>query len=91
MNILNSDTRKNASIKPSGEAEQEDGEAKILHPGSNKELGAKDDERNGKDGWEVWLGISDSVLETHVMFVGEVKGGVGDWDLVRCVAFFSCM
>ncbi|KAG1809269.1 P-loop containing nucleoside triphosphate hydrolase protein [Suillus variegatus] len=51
-NILNSDTRKNASIKPSGEAEQEDGEAKILHPGSNKELGAKDDERNGKDGWE---------------------------------------
>ncbi|KAG2056526.1 AAA-domain-containing protein [Suillus hirtellus] len=88
-NIIDSDIRKNASIKPSAEAEQEDGEAKMLHPGSNKELGAKDDERNGKDGWEVWLGISDSVLETHVMFVGEVKGGVGDWDLVRCVAFFS--
>ncbi|KAG1893975.1 P-loop containing nucleoside triphosphate hydrolase protein [Suillus fuscotomentosus] len=82
-NIINSDTKKNAGIKPSAEAEQEDGEAKIMHPGSNKELGAKDDERNGKDGWEVWLGISDSVLETHVMFVGEVKGGVGDWDLVR--------
>jgi peroxin-1 len=88
--IINSSTSNNASIKPNAETEQEDGDAKILHPGSKSELGARDDEGNGKNTWEVWLGISDRVLETHVMFVGEVKGGVGDWDLIRCTAFFSC-
>lgn len=81
--IINSGAGNNASIKPSDETQQEDGDAKILHPGSKRELAAKHDEGSGKDGWEVWLGISDRVLETHVMFVGEVKGGVGDWDLVR--------
>ncbi|KAG2135369.1 P-loop containing nucleoside triphosphate hydrolase protein [Suillus bovinus] len=81
-NIMKSGIEDNASIKPSAETEQ-DAEAKILHPGSKRELGAKDDEGNGKDGWEVWLGISDRVMETHVLFIGEVKGGVGDWDLVR--------
>ncbi|KAG1873799.1 P-loop containing nucleoside triphosphate hydrolase protein [Suillus subluteus] len=80
---INSGTGNNTSIKPSAETEQDDGDAKILHPGSKRELGVKHDEGSGKDGWEVWLGISDRVLETHVMFVGEVKGGVGDWDLVQ--------
>ncbi|KAG2343853.1 AAA-domain-containing protein [Suillus weaverae] len=81
--IINSGTGNNASIKPSAKTEQEDADATILHPGSKRELGAKDDEGSGKDEWEVWLGISDRVLETHVMFVGEMKGRVGDWDLVR--------
>ncbi|KAG2125764.1 P-loop containing nucleoside triphosphate hydrolase protein [Suillus clintonianus] len=81
--IIKSGTGDNATMKSSAETEQENGNAKILHPGSKKEVGAKDDEGNGKDVWEVWLGISDRVLETHVMFVGEVKCGVGDWDLVR--------
>ncbi|KAG2078617.1 AAA-domain-containing protein [Suillus decipiens] len=80
--IIKSGTSNNTSIKPSVETKQEDGDAKILHPGSKRELGAGD-EGNGRDNWEVWLGISDRVLETHVMFVSEVKGGVGDWDLVR--------
>ncbi|KAG1751773.1 hypothetical protein EDB19DRAFT_1893120 [Suillus lakei] len=84
--IINTGTGNNASIKTDTETEQEDGNAKILHPGSKKDVGAKDDEGNGRGGWEVWLGISDCVLETHVMFVGEVKGGVGDWDLVRSYA-----
>ncbi|KAG1750462.1 P-loop containing nucleoside triphosphate hydrolase protein [Suillus paluster] len=81
--ILNSGTGNNANAKSSTEAEQEDGDAQILRPGSQREAGAKRDEGNGKDGWEVWLGISDRVLETHVVFFGEVKDGVEDWDLVR--------
>ena len=48
----------------------------------------KGDEGNAKDGWEVWLGISDRVLETHVVFVGEMKVEVGDWDLVRCAPLY---
>lgn len=82
-NFINHGTGNNAIIRPSAETEREDNDAKILHPGSKSELGARDDEGNGKNTWEVWLGISDRVLETHVMFVGEVKGGVGDWDLIR--------
>ncbi|KAG0694266.1 P-loop containing nucleoside triphosphate hydrolase protein [Suillus ampliporus] len=86
--ILNSGTDNNAKVQSSTETEQEDGDAKILHPGSKREAVAKADEGNGKDGLEVWLGISDRVLETHIMFVGEVKGGVEDWDLVRYAPSF---
>ncbi|KIK41964.1 hypothetical protein CY34DRAFT_84427 [Suillus luteus UH-Slu-Lm8-n1] len=89
-NIINHGTSNNAIIRPSAETEREDNDAKILHPGSKSELGARD-EGNGKNTWEVWLGISDRVLETHVMFVGELKGGVGDWDLIRCVAFLTSL
>lgn len=81
--IMNSGTGNNVNINPGAETEQEDGDAKILHPGSKRESGEKHDGGDGKAVWEVWLGISDRVLETHVMFVGEVKGGVEDWDLVR--------
>lgn len=74
------------NTKSSTEAEKEDkGEGKVLHPGSKGNSEAKVDEGGTKDGWEVWLGISDRVLETHVMFVGETKSTVSDWDLVRYV------
>jgi len=69
-------------------AEADDREAKVLHPGSKGEAGVKKDEGNAKDGWEVWLGISDRVSETHVVFVGEMKVKVGDWDLVRCAPLY---
>jgi peroxin-1 len=86
--ILNGNS---TGAKSTADAKREDGEAKVLHPGSEGDAGEKTDERNEKDGWEVWLGISDRVLETHVMFVGEMKGKVNDWDLVRCAALFFCV
>jgi peroxin-1 len=84
--IVNSSNGNNTNAKSNAEAD--DGEAKVLHPGSKGEAGVKEDEGNAKDGWEVWLGISDRVLETHVVFVGEMKVEVGDWDLVRCAPLY---
>lgn len=79
------------STKSSAGAERKDeAEGKVLHPGSKENAGAKGDEGDSRE-WEVWLGISDRVLETHVMFVGEMQGDLGDWDLIRCVASFSSL
>ncbi|OAX32287.1 hypothetical protein K503DRAFT_623588 [Rhizopogon vinicolor AM-OR11-026] len=79
-------TSSNGNAKSSAESEWEDeGKAKALHPGSKSNAVVNGDEGNEKDGQEVWLGISDCVLESHVMFVGEMKGDVGNWDLVRVI------